>query len=117
MATNPDFHPRVILVTSAGLGSGEPELGKLLLANFLRLLGEGPDLPQEIVFVNTGVSLLAHHSPMLEHLKKLEERGVALLACRTCVEYLDLEDKLAAGSITTMAVIKELLLNCPTLTL
>jgi len=41
-------------------------------------------------------------SQVLEHLKRLEEQGVELLACTTCLEYFELMDKLAVGKPTTM---------------
>jgi selenium metabolism protein YedF len=93
---------RVFLVQSEGLGSGDEQLGQMLMANFLRLLGENEDKPQTIVFWNTGVRLVCEGSPVLERLKKLEEQGVELLACTTCLEYFELTDKLAAGRPTNM---------------
>jgi intracellular sulfur oxidation DsrE/DsrF family protein len=36
------------------------------------------------------------------HLKKLEEQGVEILACSTCLEYFGLTDKLLVGKPTNM---------------
>jgi intracellular sulfur oxidation DsrE/DsrF family protein len=74
----------------------------LLMANFLRLLGESQDKPATLVFWNTGVRLVCEGSWALGHLKKLEEQGVDILACTTCLEYLELTDKLKVGKPTTM---------------
>jgi len=73
------------------------------MANFLRLLGENEDKPGSLIFWNAGVRLLCQGSQVLEHLKRLEEQGVELLACTTCLEYFELMDKLAVGEPTTMA--------------
>ena len=94
--------PKVFLVQSEGLGRGEDKLGVMLMANFLRLLGDGKDKPSTLVFWNTGVRLVCEDSPVLDHLKRLEEQGIEILACTTCLEYFDLIDKLKIGKPTTM---------------
>lgn len=93
---------KVFLIQSEGLGRGDDELGKLLMANFLRLLGESKDKPATLVFWNAGVRLACEGSPVLEHLKRLQEQGVEVLACTTCLEYFDLVDKIKVGKPTTM---------------
>jgi selenium metabolism protein YedF len=93
---------KTILIQSGVLGRGDDELGTLLMANFLRLLGESQDKPGTLVFWNTGVRLVCENSWALGHLKKLEEQGVEILACTTCLEYLELTDKLKVGKPTTM---------------
>ena len=96
------MRPKTFLIQSEGLGRGDEQLGSLLMASFLRLLGESQDKPGSLIFWNAGVRLLCQGSQVLEHLKRLEEQGVELLACTTCLEYFDLMDKLAAGKPTTM---------------
>ena len=93
---------KVFLIQSEGLGRGEDQLGSLLMANFLRLLGESKEKPESIIFWNTGVKLVCEGSRVLAHLKKLEEQGVTILACTTCLEYFELEDKIVVGKPTTM---------------
>jgi selenium metabolism protein YedF len=97
------MRPKIFLVQSEGLGRGDEQLGSILMANFLRLLGESEDKPSSLIFWNAGVRLLCQGSQVLEHLKRLEEQGVELLACTTCLEYFELMDKLAVGKPTTMA--------------
>src|SRR5512139_545673 len=94
---------KVFLIQSEGLGRGEDRLGGLLMSNFLRLLGESKDKPSTMVFWNTGVRLVCEGSQVLDHLKRLEEQGVEILACTTCLEYFDLVDKQKIGKATTMA--------------
>ena len=91
-----------ILIQFEGLGIGDEKLGKLLIANFLRLLGDKEDKPKAIIFWNAGVKLVCEGSQVLEHIRKLESAGVEILACTTCLEYFDLVDKLSAGKPTTM---------------
>jgi len=94
---------KVILVQSEGLGRGDDPLGSMLMANFLRLLGENEDKPGGIIFWNAGVCLVCEGSKVLEHIRRLEDQGVEILACGTCLEYFDLTDRLAVGKRTTMA--------------
>ncbi len=91
-----------ILIQSEGLGRGNDKLGSILMANFLRLLAEKEEKPKTIIFWNSGVNLVCEGSKVLEHIKRLESAGVEILACTTCLEYLNLVDKLSVGKPTTM---------------
>ena len=93
---------KTILIQSEGLGRGDDKLGIILMANFLRLLGDSQDKPGALIFWNSGVHLLCEGSRVLEHLKKLEGQGVEILACTTCLEYLELTAKLIVGKPSTM---------------
>jgi selenium metabolism protein YedF len=93
---------KVFLIQSEGLGRGDDQLGSMLMSNFLRLLGENEDKPGSMVFWNSGVRLLCEGSPVLNRLKLLEEQGMELLACATCLEHFELTDKLAVGKPTNM---------------
>ena len=93
---------KIFLIQSEGLGRGEEQLGSLLMANFLRLLGESQEKPETVIFWNTGVRLVCEGSRVVDHLKRLEQQGVTILACTTCLEYLELKDKMVVGKPTTM---------------
>ncbi len=108
---------KIFLVQSEGLGRGDEQLGSMLMANFLRLLGESQDKPGSLIFWNAGVRLLCQGSPVLNRLKQLEEQGVELLACSTCLEHFDLMDKLAVGKPTTMAKSIQSMLGCDVVSL
>jgi selenium metabolism protein YedF len=102
---------KVILIQSEGLGRGDDQLGKMLMANFIRLLTESQDKPHTVVFWNTGVRLACEGSPVLDYLQCLEGQGVEILACTTCLEYFDLTDKLKTGKPTTMVKSIQSMLN------
>ena len=96
------MRPKTFLIQSEGLGRGDEQLGSMLMANFLRLLCENQDKPSSMIFWNTGVRLACEGSPVLHRLKQLEEQGVEVLACTTCLEHFELTDKLAVGKPTNM---------------
>jgi len=99
---------KVILVSSDQLGRGEKELGEGVLETFFTLLKQKEDLPAAIFFMNSGVFALTDDSFSSVHIKELEEKGVDILACKTCVDYYKVEDKLAAGKISGMGHFIEL---------
>ena len=111
------MRPKIFLVQSEGLGRGDEPLGSMLMANFLRLLSESEDKPGSLIFWNAGVRLLCEGSRVLDYLKRLEEHGVELLACTTCLEYFELMDKLAIGKPTTMVKSIQSMLSCDVVSL
>ena len=93
---------KVILVQSEGLGRGNDALGKILMTTFLRVLGDSPDKPETMIFLNSGVRLLCEDSEALGYVVKLQGQGVEILGCSTCLEFFHLEGRLKVGKPTTM---------------
>jgi selenium metabolism protein YedF len=92
----------LLLVTSNRLGTGDDDLGEALVFKFLNELASTALMPERIIFLNSGVKLVADDSPAVPQLKRLEAAGVELLACGTCVEWFDLGERLAVGRQTDM---------------
>ncbi len=103
--------PTVLFISAYGMGRGPEELQEILIRGFLHALNEVDSLPDTIVFVNTGVKLTVEGSPVLEDLKALEEKGVEILICGTCLNYFGLTDKVVVGSVSNMYSIAEKLLG------
>ncbi len=98
----PDTHKIVVFIPADCLGEGEPELGAKLMLNFLKTLPEfGKDL-WRIILVNSGVKLASSDSNTLPVLKALENSGVSILVCGTCLEYYGLIEKKGVGQTTNM---------------
>jgi selenium metabolism protein YedF len=97
----------VILFTRFGLGHGPEELQLMLINKFLGLLDESNQLPAQILFYTDGVKLACQGSPVLDVLKDLENRGVELVLCKTCLDYYGLTGQVAAGVIGGMGDIIE----------
>ena len=92
----------LIQVTQNGMGAGSEELGLKLIGNYFKLLDAEGRLPKIIVFYNAGVKLICEDSLALEALQNLESKGVRMLACKTCLEYYQLLDKVKIGAIGSM---------------
>jgi selenium metabolism protein YedF len=92
----------LLILGSAGLGDGEPDLGEKLMRAFLSMLFESEKLPARIICMNSGVFLTTEGSPVLELLAKFEAEGCEILSCRTCLEYFERSEALRIGKPTTM---------------
>jgi selenium metabolism protein YedF len=106
-----------IFISSDRIGSGDDELGALLMKGFIGTLLEASPLPARLILMNGGVRLAVEDSASLPNLKKLEELGVEILACGTCLDFYKIKEKLAAGRISNMFEISSLLLKGPTFSL
>ncbi|MBE6043327.1 MAG: sulfurtransferase-like selenium metabolism protein YedF [Clostridium thermopalmarium] len=97
----------LMVISSDKMGEGEEEIGKILMKNFMYALTEAEDIPSTIIFYNGGAKLVSKDSLVIEELKKLEELGVEILTCGTCLNYYNLTEELAVGKITNMYTIVE----------
>jgi selenium metabolism protein YedF len=92
----------VVLITSDRLGTGDRQLGEILMKAFLNTLWDAEPKPGKILFINDGVRLTVEGSEVLDTLHLLEEEGVEIFSCGTCLEYYELNDKLKVGQVTNM---------------
>lgn len=101
---------KTIIVSSEFLGRGDDELGRALMGSFLRKLCLTETLPEEIIFYNAGVKLLAEESPVLDAIELLSQKGVNITACGTCVNYFKLNKLIDPVQVGDMAgIIAELM--------
>jgi len=96
----------VVLITQEGMGSGPPDLQLRLLSVYLKLLLDNGLRPGAICFYTNGVKLLIEGSSVLDSLKSLESNGVRLIACKTCLDYFSIGDKIQVGVIGGMGDIQ-----------
>lgn len=101
----------VVAIASERMGHGNDELGKVLMKGFIFALSQLDELPSTILFYNGGATITTEGSPSLDDLKNMEAQGVEILTCGTCLDYYNLKDKLAVGSVTNMYTIVEKLAN------
>lgn len=99
----------VVQVSSDRMGVGEEELGAVLMRSFIKTQAQLEGKPQAIVFYNTGVRLCCEGSSLLEDLRSLEQSGVEIIACGTCLNYFSLADQLRVGRGTDMLEIATIL--------
>ena len=95
------------VISSDVMGSGDDELGKILIRGFIYALSQMETLPDTVLFYNGGAKLTTEGSESLEDLKKMEEEGVEILTCGTCLKHYGLMEKLMVGKVTDMYTITE----------
>jgi selenium metabolism protein YedF len=92
----------VVFVTSDVFGQGDKKLGQILMKAFIKTLKELETPPQRIIFANSGVRLTTEGSDLVEELRLLQQQGVTILSCGTCLDYYGLLDSLQVGTATNM---------------
>lgn len=97
------------VITTDKLGKGSDDLGKILMKSFLYTLSETKPYPEFLIFLNTGVKLTTLGSDSLEDLKKLNEAGVKIVSCGTCLDFFEIKSNLQVGSISNMYDIVEII--------
>lgn len=97
----------VLLFTRNGLGHAPEELQLKLVSKFLQLTLASGKLPAKILFYTEGVKLACSGSPVIGVLLEMQQRGVELVLCQTCLEYFGLSDKVEVGVIGGMGDILE----------
>jgi len=91
-----------IFIGSDRVGSGDDELGAVLMRSAVKTLGALDPLPDTFLFMNTGVRVCCEGSDVLDALRELESRGVEILCCGTCLDWFHLRDVLAVGRPSNM---------------
>ena len=102
---------KCIFISSDKIGNGNDELGAVLMKGFIYTLTETKPYPKSILLVNSGVKLSTENYDTIENLKILEEAGVEILSCGTCLDYYGLKESLKLGSVTNMYTIVDIMKN------
>jgi selenium metabolism protein YedF len=95
----------VYVISSASMGQGSADLGWALLQTYVQTIHKIKPLPEKILLYNEGVRLVAEDSGALRALTDLQEQGVEILACGTCLNFYELTSALKVGRITDMYAI------------
>jgi sulfur relay (sulfurtransferase) complex TusBCD TusD component (DsrE family) len=93
----------VLVFKNNGMGISEtPPLQLKLAKTFLTLTKQMDPLPKIICFYTEGVKLACAGSPVLEELTTLEQSGVRLILCQTCLDTFGLSDQVRVGIVGGM---------------
>ena len=92
----------VVILNKDQLGHGDRILGEKVLGTFLKKSIALKGL-ETIVFFNSGVKLVAPESPVLGELRALEDRGVEIVPCGTCLAHYEITP--AVGKVSDMDTI------------
>ncbi|GAI73698.1 unnamed protein product, partial [marine sediment metagenome] len=100
-----------VFVSANTMGRGDDKLGKILIRALFPTLFEIKPQPDKIIFMNSGVKLTVEGSEVIDSLRMIEEEGMEILVCGTCLDFFNLKDKIKVGHISNMFEIVDNLLN------
>jgi sulfur relay (sulfurtransferase) complex TusBCD TusD component (DsrE family) len=93
----------VLVFKTDGMGISETQpLKEQLAKTFLTLTAQMEPLLKVICLYTDGVKLACEGSPVLEELTTLEQRGVRIVLCQTCLNTFGLSDQVQLGIIGGM---------------
>ena len=96
-----------VIVSQQGMGTGDEELGTLLLRRYLRQDLEQRDRAARYVFYNGGVKAALLDEEVNGLLKQLEQQGSMVLLCGTCLDHFGLTEKLNVGKNACLGDVRE----------
>ena len=93
----------VVVFKTDGMGiSDDQPLKEKLARTFLILANQMDPLPKVICFYTDGVKLACEGSPVLDELVALEQSGVRLVLCQTCLNTYELSNQVRVGIVGGM---------------
>lgn len=91
-----EIQNKTLFLKSDKIGDGE--LGSILIKGFLNAISEQTEKPKSIVCVNSAVLLTtSEDEEIISILKKIEDKGVDIYSCGTCLDFYDIRDNLKVG--------------------
>lgn len=91
-----------VVLKSQYMGQGDEELGKILIRGFINSLKEQEKLPSHIIMYNSGVLLATKDTDTAQSISALQNNGVTVIVCGTCVDFYHIKEKLGVGTISNM---------------
>ncbi|MEJ2313659.1 MAG: sulfurtransferase-like selenium metabolism protein YedF [Nitrospirota bacterium] len=85
-----------IVVTSDVMGR-EADIGRVLMKGFFETMKAMGALPKAIFFMNSAVRLTTTDEEFVPLLKGIQEAGVEIYSCGTCLKHYGLEERLGVG--------------------
>ena len=92
----------LVLIGTDRLGTGDDVLGRKLLINLMGTLKEMGSELWCLVLLNAGVKLAVTGAEVLGSIQELEQAGVMVLVCGTCLQHFELLEEKQVGETTNM---------------
>lgn len=92
----------VMVVKRDRMGDGAEELGQILIKAAINTISDLDLKPKKVIFFNSGIFMTLKDSPVIESIRKLEQIGIEMMICGTCLDYYGKKDELGAGRISNM---------------
>jgi selenium metabolism protein YedF len=96
-----------VVVSSDVMGLGDDDLGRRLMKSFFTVLSCLDVMPSSVMFYNSGVKLTTNDSEVIDSLRELENKGVGIYICGTCVDHYKIGERINIGRISDMYIITQ----------
>ncbi len=97
----------LMLVVGTDTLGKEEELGRMLMKGFFETMKVYKQLPHTLFFLNAGVRLTTTNADTVPLLRDIENMGVEIYSCGTCLKHYGLEPELKVGKRGTTNIIVE----------
>lgn len=87
----------LLLIVGTDTMGKEEELGRILMKGFFDTMKLTKQLPHTIFFLNAGVKLTTINEETIPVLTSIEDMGVEIYSCGTCLKHYNLEAQLKVG--------------------
>jgi selenium metabolism protein YedF len=94
---NKDFSKELFVIIATDSMGKDEELGKILMKAYLETMLAYKELPNTIFFMNTGIRLTTINENIIPIIKEIENQGVEIFTCGTCLKFFNLESELKVG--------------------
>lgn len=98
---------KTFLVVGSDVLGKEEEIGRVLIKAYFNTMSLTGKFPHTIFFLNAGVKLTTVDEEVAVILKDLQDVGVALYSCGTCLKFYGLESALRVGKVGSMVQVVE----------
>lgn len=110
--TEPEYIPcctgYAVFIGKDYVGAGDEVLGKNLMKMALYTLSQSDNVPETVIFMNSGVKLpTSDDAQTVDSIKALAAKGCQVIACGTCLDYYGLKESLKVGKVSNMYEIIE----------
>lgn len=93
----PEKKKSLLLIVGTDVMGRDEDLGRILMKAFFETMKVYKQLPHTIFFLNAGVKLTTVNTDTVGVLKEIENMGVEIYSCGTCLKFYNIESELKAG--------------------
>ena len=100
IADCPDPEREIVYLFDSDYVGSNRDLGKVLLNGFMNAALSLPHKKCTVILISNAVKLAVMVSYALEVLEKLQQQGVSILICGTCLDFFKIRDAVAIGTVS-----------------
>jgi tRNA 2-thiouridine synthesizing protein A len=100
VAVCPSSEKEIVYLFDSDYVGSNRELGKVLLNGFMNAALSLPHKNCTVILISNGVKLAVRGSYALDVLNNLQQQGVGILICGTCLDFFKIRDEVAIGTVS-----------------